>query len=196
MHPFRIALTTTPHKHHSHRRMSLERLERREFMCGSPLTMYPTVDLHAAFADTAAHIAPGLARSGLLTAETVFTMTPNVQLQTAFSGSTALIDPGLGQSGLLTEGLPDRHPERPQARTSAGAVDAVFGQSEIADAIDKAQFLTVLQQKLDSVGDDAQLANCDLQQSLQNQQQTLQMLSTISQMVNDTSMAMTRKIGS
>jgi len=51
------------------------------------------------------------------------------------------------------------------------------------------------EEKLNSVGDDAQLANVDLQNMLQKQQQTLQMLSNISKMLHDTAMATIRKIG-
>ena len=49
--------------------------------------------------------------------------------------------------------------------------------------------------KLTSVGDDAQLANVDLQSALQKQQQILQMMSKISKMMHDTAMATIRKIG-
>ncbi|MFI4930344.1 MAG: hypothetical protein ACHP83_08905 [Burkholderiales bacterium] len=51
------------------------------------------------------------------------------------------------------------------------------------------------EEKLNSVGDDAQLANVDLQNCLQKQQQTLQMMSNISKMLYDTAMAVIRKIG-
>jgi hypothetical protein len=49
--------------------------------------------------------------------------------------------------------------------------------------------------RLASIGDDAQLANVDLQNVLQKQQQTLQMMSNISKMIHDTAMAIIRKIG-
>jgi len=52
-----------------------------------------------------------------------------------------------------------------------------------------------LEAKLNSVGDDAQLANVDLQNVLQKQQQTLQMMSNISKLVHDTAMSVIRKIG-
>jgi hypothetical protein len=42
---------------------------------------------------------------------------------------------------------------------------------------------------------DAQLANLDLQNALQKQQQTIQMLSTVSKNLNDTALAIIRKIG-
>ncbi len=52
-----------------------------------------------------------------------------------------------------------------------------------------------LEQQLNSIGDDAQLANIDLQNALQKQQQLIQMLSNVSKMLNDTAMAVIRKIG-
>jgi hypothetical protein len=51
------------------------------------------------------------------------------------------------------------------------------------------------EEKLNTVGDDAQLANVDLQNMLQKQQQTLQMMSNISKMLHDTAMSVIRKIG-
>jgi hypothetical protein len=49
--------------------------------------------------------------------------------------------------------------------------------------------------KLNSIGDDAQLADVDLQNVLQKQQQVLQMMSNISKQQHDTAMAVIRKIG-
>jgi hypothetical protein len=48
---------------------------------------------------------------------------------------------------------------------------------------------------INSIGDDAQLANVDLQSVLQKQQQTLQILSNVSKSVHDTAKAVIRKIG-
>ncbi len=62
----------------------------------------------------------------------------------------------------------------------------------------KAELETYIENKeerLNSVGDDAQLANVDLQNMLQKQQQTMQMMSNISKMLHDTAMAVIRKIG-
>ena len=62
----------------------------------------------------------------------------------------------------------------------------------------KAEYESALEkyeQQLNSVGDDAQLANVDLQNWLQKQQQTLQMMSNISKLLHDTAMAIIRKIG-
>jgi hypothetical protein len=52
-----------------------------------------------------------------------------------------------------------------------------------------------LEGQLQTVGDDAQLANVDMQNMLQKQQQTLQMMSQISKQLHDTAMAIVRKIG-
>jgi hypothetical protein len=51
------------------------------------------------------------------------------------------------------------------------------------------------EEKLNTVGDDAQLTNVDLQNMLQKQQQTLQMMSNISKMLHDTAMSVIRKMG-
>lgn len=55
--------------------------------------------------------------------------------------------------------------------------------------------LKQFEEKLNSIGDDAQLANVDMQNWLQKQQQTLQMMSNISKMIFDNAMAVIRKIG-
>jgi hypothetical protein len=79
------------------------------------------------------------------------------------------------------------------------AADGIQGDMRAAGAIlTKAELDTYIQgmeEKLNSVGDDAQLANVDLQNMLQKQQQTLQMMSNISKMLHDTAMAVVRKIG-
>jgi hypothetical protein len=51
------------------------------------------------------------------------------------------------------------------------------------------------EEQLNTIGDDAQLANIDLQNMLQKQQQTIQMLSNISKILHDTALAVIRKIG-
>jgi hypothetical protein len=56
-------------------------------------------------------------------------------------------------------------------------------------------YIQGMEEKLNSVGDDAQLANVDLQNMLQKQQQTLQMMSNIPKMLHDTAMAVIRKMG-
>ena len=62
-----------------------------------------------------------------------------------------------------------------------------------ADAAES--YLQEWEEMLQTVGDDAQLANIELQNILQKQQQTLQMMSGISKMLHDTAMAIIKKIG-
>lgn len=52
-----------------------------------------------------------------------------------------------------------------------------------------------LEDRLKQAGDDAQLANVDLQNVFQKAQQLVAMLSEISKLINDTTMAVLRKIG-
>jgi hypothetical protein len=56
-------------------------------------------------------------------------------------------------------------------------------------------YISDLEQQLSTLGDDAQLANIDLQNCLQKQQQTLQLMSNISKMMHDTAKAIIRRIG-
>jgi hypothetical protein len=51
------------------------------------------------------------------------------------------------------------------------------------------------EEKLNAMGDDAQLANVDLQNILQKQQQALQMMSNISKSTHDNAMSIIRKMG-
>jgi len=53
-----------------------------------------------------------------------------------------------------------------------------------------------LERKLAEVGEDSQLANLDLQNVLQKQQQTLQTISNVSKMLYDTATSTIRKVGS
>ena len=71
--------------------------------------------------------------------------------------------------------------------------DELHGAREALGEVDS--HIKGLEAKLNSVGDDAQLANVDLQNTLQKQQQTLQMMSNISKQVHDTAMSVIRKIG-
>lgn len=56
-------------------------------------------------------------------------------------------------------------------------------------------YIEELEGKLNSVGDDAQLANVDLQNILQKQQQAIQTLSNVSKSCHDTAMSVIRKMG-
>jgi hypothetical protein len=103
---------------------------------------------------------------------------------------------------LAAEGVPEelRHPwsGTPAIDTQTGQFLAARELNEgIPDDTTKeglSNYIDDLEQKLNSVGDDAQLANVDLQNMLQKQQQTLQMMSNISKMLHDTAMAVLRKI--
>ena len=55
-------------------------------------------------------------------------------------------------------------------------------------------YIERLELELATVGDDSQLANVDLQNMLQKQQQALQMMSNISKMSHETAMAVIRNI--
>ena len=57
------------------------------------------------------------------------------------------------------------------------------------------KFISDLEEQLATVGEDAQLANIDLQNMLQKQQQTMQLMSNMSKMMHDTAMAVVRKMG-
>ena len=57
---------------------------------------------------------------------------------------------------------------------------------------DRALRVVLRQPVLREIGDDAQLANIDLQNALQKQQQTLQTISNVSKMLHDTAMAIVR----
>ena len=66
---------------------------------------------------------------------------------------------------------------------------------EKASRSDLERHMKDLDEQLSTIGEDAQLANIDLQNMLQKQQQAIQMMSQISKMLHDTSMAVIRKIG-
>lgn len=85
-----------------------------------------------------------------------------------------------GPLGIGEDGKPKVLESAPESITTKG---------ELEDQI------KALEERLNSVGDDAQLANVDLQNMLQKQQQTLQMMSNISKMLHDTAMSIIRKIG-
>jgi hypothetical protein len=57
------------------------------------------------------------------------------------------------------------------------------------------QYMKELEGHLETVGEDAQLAKVDLQNTLQKQQQLIQMLSNVSKMLHDTATSTIRKIG-
>jgi len=92
----------------------------------------------------------------------------------ASSSESALPMPEVANAGDKTAGSPKR-------------IDTVQGLDE---------HLKSLEDAMNSVGDDAQLANIDLQNCLQRQQQTLQMMSNISKTLHDVAMSIIRNMNS
>jgi hypothetical protein len=80
-------------------------------------------------------------------------------------------------------------------RTASGVERVVRGPSKPMTCDALAAEIKKWQEKLKSMGDDAELANVELQDILQRQQQTLQMMSNISKMLYDTATAVIRKKG-
>ncbi|MGD2179313.1 MAG: hypothetical protein PVG71_16000 [Anaerolineae bacterium] len=56
-------------------------------------------------------------------------------------------------------------------------------------------YVADLEQQLSTVGDDAQLANIDLQNALQEVQQAIQTMSSVSKALHDTAVALIRRMG-
>lgn len=83
----------------------------------------------------------------------------------------------------------------PPFQTNARALQTSFGSAFLTSPRDLAAYQAELEQQLQSVGDDAQLANIDLQSVLQRQQQTLQTISNVSKMLHDTAMGVIRNMG-
>jgi hypothetical protein len=98
--------------------------------------------------------------------------------QRTLKGGTVIVRSLLLRSKTETEAEPVV--ENGRTTVNAAQLQGMVGQWE---------------QKLATVGDDAQLANVDLQNALQKQQQLLQMLSNVSKLLHDTAMATIRKIG-
>jgi hypothetical protein len=80
-----------------------------------------------------------------------------------------------------------------EALAHAGAVQATLTTASLKSEMEA--HIKKLEEQLNGVGDDAQLANVDLQNVLQKQQQTLQMMSNISKMLYDTAQSVIRKMG-
>jgi hypothetical protein len=76
------------------------------------------------------------------------------------------------------------------ALTSVEKAKSYLDQSQEIDRL-----VGAWEEELSEIGDDSQLANIDLQNMLQKQQQTIQMLSSISKVLHDTATAVIRKIG-
>ncbi|HSI05010.1 MAG: hypothetical protein ACAI38_25000 [Myxococcota bacterium] len=83
------------------------------------------------------------------------------------------------------------------AQTAAETTGPQAGAAKTIDTVaEMDDYLKYLEEQMNSVGDDAQLANIDLQNCLQKQQQTLQMMSNISKVLHDVTMAIIRNMNS
>ena len=65
----------------------------------------------------------------------------------------------------------------------------------IASSDDLEAHIKNMEESLASLGDDAQLLNSDLQNTMQKQQEFINMLSNISKLLSNTALAVIRKIG-
>jgi hypothetical protein len=87
----------------------------------------------------------------------------------------------------------------PGQLSKSGNIQLLKMRSQLAGyrraAEENLRYIKEIEMRLMQIGDDAQLANIDLQNILQKQQQTIQMISQISKTVYDTAMSLTRKIG-
>jgi hypothetical protein len=97
---------------------------------------------------------------------------------------------GFGEEMQLNQAIRQKSSQfSPVAGTEFSAITSILGFIALSETI------WSYEEKLNTIGDDAQLANVDLQNMLQKQQQTVQMLSHISKTELDTAMAVIRKIG-
>ena len=113
------------------------------------------------------------------------------------SWASALVDKGASGVGATSSDAKardakgtDTDKKPPERESEAEARARLFADTEVFKA-----YIASLDDSLNSVGDDAQLANVDLQNALQQQQQTLQMMSNISKMLHDTALSIIRKMG-
>jgi hypothetical protein len=103
---------------------------------------------------------------------------------------------GEGREFSLPDGV-YRRPDGESVTIHDHTIVAAFAPIDVDRATrdELRRYVEGLDEQLSTVGDDAQLANIDLQSALQKQQQTIQMMSNISKLLHDTAMAVIRKIG-
>lgn len=94
-----------------------------------------------------------------------------------------------------TEGVEQARRHVAAAAKSLDSVRNELAAARRRPGVGAQQDVKKLEATLQTVGEDAQLANVDLQDKLQEQQQALQMLSNINKQLNDTAMAVIRKVG-
>jgi hypothetical protein len=81
--------------------------------------------------------------------------------------------------------------------TGKGTPPIIFSQNAgiVKTEQERQNYLRYLEDKLNTVGDDAQLANTDMQNVMQKQQQLVNMISNAAKLLNDSAMDTIRKIG-
>jgi len=90
---------------------------------------------------------------------------------------------------------PSAGPQAPSTGSMTSANPSI-GSPRVARTTEQLDvYIKGLEDKMNGIGDDAQLANVDLQNELQKQQQLLQMMSNISKMLHETALAVVRKMG-
>lgn len=110
--------------------------------------------------------------SRLRSADAQLTTDPTVDAATAFRGTTSVGEPRFLEGVHIS--------------------DADFAGM---DANARKQAIKNADEVLNTLGDDSQLAQLQLQDTMQKQQQMIQLMSNISKMLHDTAMAIIRKIG-
>ncbi|MBI5511676.1 MAG: hypothetical protein HY903_23210 [Deltaproteobacteria bacterium] len=163
----------------------------------------PLSEVGRLYAEVLVHGAPGAA-ADMLAAKLRSMPTKDVQ---AFASAMVAASGGLdlgktifgeGNLEVTPPSAPSAGDPPPTSTPSSGGSGAgagdVSGQPADRGAYVEA-YVKGLEETLQGAGEDAQLANVDLQNALQQQQQMLQMLSNVSKMLHDTAMSIIRKIG-
>jgi hypothetical protein len=117
---------------------------------------------------------------------------PETEL-TELTGSPSDVPPSESE---VDSALVGQNAEQAGLESESQAFSAWQEGEPVETKADLDAYVENLEEKLQTTGDDAQLANVDLQNALQQQQQTLQMMSNISKMLHDTAMSIIRKLGS
>ncbi|MEK7705297.1 MAG: hypothetical protein AAB426_10085 [Myxococcota bacterium] len=100
------------------------------------------------------------------------------------------------EAAILLSALRAQQTHREEAAAQTEGTQAGPGAPKRIRTLEQLDaYLKHLEEQMNGAGDDAQLANVDLQNALQKQQQTLQMMSNISKMLHDTALAIVRKTG-
>ncbi|MCK5689842.1 hypothetical protein KAI87_11260 [Myxococcota bacterium] len=114
----------------------------------------------------------------------------NIISATGNADASAFLGELEAYSGIQSEKHHAAENAQEVARSEMGA------QAKSAQTFEQLEsYIKSLEEDMNSIGDDAQLANITLQQSLHKQQHTLQMLTNLSKVMHDMAMAIARKTG-